>query len=329
MRPSPTGGPLMRAYVFRRILQAIPLIFGIMLITFFIAQLAPGNPLSLLIDPSTTPEEIARMQSRLGLDRPIILQYFTWLGEVFRGNLGYSIKNSRPVLGLIIERLPPTLLLTLTAWVLGFVIAIPLGIFSATRKYSLPDYALTVMTFLGISVPIFFFGLGLIYVFTVKLNWLPSHGMFSVGRGLMGSADILDRAKHLIMPVIVLSVANIAQIMRYTRSSMLDVIEADYIRTARAKGLAERIVVFKHAFKNAVIPVVTLIGLTIPLLFGGAFITETIFSWPGMGKLGVDAIFARDYPIIMGINLFTASLVLIGNLVADVLYAVVNPQIRY
>jgi len=319
----------LRAYVIRRIIQSIPLIVGITIISFFIAQLAPGNPLRLMINPSSTPQEIAEAEARLGLDKPIIVQYFNWLKNVASGNLGYSIKNGRAVLGVILERLPATLLLTITSWILGFAVAIPLGVYSAVRKYSIADYALTVFTFFGISVPSFFFGLGLIYIFTVKLHWLPSHGLETVGRSITGLQYYVDRVEHLIMPAVVLSLANVARVMRYTRSSMLDVVQADYIRTARAKGLSERMVLYKHALKNALIPVVTLMGLTIPLLFGGAFITETVFSWPGMGKLGVDAIFARDYPVIMGINVFTAVLVLAGNLVADILYAVVNPEIRY
>lgn len=310
-------------------MQAIPLIIGITVITFFIAHLAPGNPLRLMIDPSSTPQEIAEAETRMGLDRPVAVQYFSWLSGLASGNLGYSIRTGRPVMQLILDRLPATLLLTGTSWLLGFIVAIPLGVYSALRKYSISDYFLTVFTFFGLSIPVFFFGLGLIYLFGVRLGWLPTHGVQSVGRVLSGWPYYADRLRHMLLPVTVLSLPNIASIMRYTRSSMLEVVRADYVRTARAKGLKGYMVVYKHALRNALIPVITLMGLTIPRLFGGAFITETVFSWPGLGKLGVDAIFSREYPIIMGINLFTAVLVLAGNLMADILYAVANPEIRY
>lgn len=319
----------MGKYILRRVLNAIPILFGITLLTFLIMQLAPGNPLQTMIDPRVSTEEIARAEENLGMDRPAILQYFSWLGEVLRGNLGYTVRTGRPVSELILARLPATLYLTLTAFLLSFAVGVPLGVFSATHKYTVGDYSLTVFAFIGISIPSFFFGLGLIFLFALRLGILPAAGMLTIGANLTGWAGFVDRVRHLILPATVLALPNLATVMRFTRSSMIDVLHNDYIRTARAKGVRERIVRYKHALRNALIPVVTVFGLSIPFLFGGAYITEQIFNWPGMGSLGIQAIYSREYPILMGLNLFTSTLVLLGNLVADVLYAAVDPKIRY
>lgn len=319
----------MRKYIIKRILQSIPILIGITLLTFCIMQLAPGNPMQTMINPRISPEELARAERSLGLDKPIIIQFFNWFKEILKGNLGYTVKTGQPVIGLIFERLPATLLLTATSFLLSFVAGVPLGVFSATHKYSKSDYGLTVFAFIGISIPAFFFGIALIYIFAVNLGWFPTSGLATIN--LEGSRYIIfiDRLKHLILPAFVLALPNLATVMRFTRSSMIEVLTHDYIRTAKAKGLSQKAVRYKHALRNALIPVITIFGLSIPFLFGGAYITETIFNWPGMGSLGIAAITAREYPVIMGLNLFTSMLVLVGNLVADLLYAWADPRIRY
>jgi len=319
----------MGRYIVRRVLQAVPILIGITLLTFLIMQLAPGNPLQTMIDPRISPEEMRQAEESMGMDRPAILQYFTWLSQLLRGNLGYTIRTGQSVSGLILERLPATLYLTMSAFVLSFVLGVPLGVFSATHKYQPADYSLTVFAFVGISIPSFFFGLALIFLFSLRLGVLPSGGMMTIGPALSGWPLVVNRLRHLALPAVVLALPNLATVMRFTRSSMIDVMNNDYIRTVRAKGVRERAVRYKHALRNALIPVVTIFGLSIPFLFGGAYITERIFNWPGMGSLGIQAIYSREYPIIMGLNLFTSALVLAGNLIADVLYAVVDPRIRY
>jgi len=316
-------------YIIRRLMQSIPVIVGITMLTFAIMQLAPGNPLETMIDPKISLEEIERAEQNLGMDKPVVVQYWNWLKEIAQGNLGYSVKTQQPVAKLIGERLPATLLLTITAFVFSFCLGVPLGVYSATHKYTKSDYGLTIFAFTGISIPSFFFGLGLIYILSIKLGWFPTSGLKTMGQTLTGFAAFKDQLSHLVLPALVLALPNMATVMRFTRSSMIDVMQNDYIRTARAKGLKERVVRFKHALRNALIPVVTIFGLSIPFLFGGAYITETIFNWPGMGSLGISAITAREFPIIMGLNLFTSVLVLAGNLVADILYAFVDPRIRY
>jgi peptide/nickel transport system permease protein len=319
----------MRSYITKRLLQSVPILIGITLLTFMIMQLAPGNPMRTMINPRVSAEELARAEAALGLDKPLIVQYFNWLKEIFQGNLGYTIKTGEPVAKLIVERLPATLLLTGTAFLLSFALGVPLGVYSATHKYSRSDYALTVISFIGISIPSFFFGIALIYLFAVKLNWLPTSGLQTINMAGSSAELLIDRIRHLIMPAFVLALPQMARVMRFTRSSMIDVMTQDYIRTARSKGLDESVVRFKHALRNASIPVITVFGISIPFLFGGAYITETIFNWPGMGSLGIAAITGREYPVIMGLNLFTSMLVLLGNLIADVLYAFVDPRIRY
>lgn len=319
----------MTNYILRRLLQAIPLLIGITLVTFMIMQLAPGDPMRAMIDPRVDPAELERLEQRLGLDRPAIVQYFSWLKEISTGNLGYSIKSGRAVFRSILDRLPATLYLTGTALSLSFLLGIPLGVLSATRRYSMLDHGLTVVSFLGISIPAFFFGLAMIFIFSLRLGLVPTSGFGTIAANYTGLTLLKDRLIHLILPATVLAFAHLAQVMRHTRSSMLEVLSQDFVRTARAKGLNERVVIYKHAFRNALIPVITVFGLSIPFLFSGTFVTETIFMWPGMGRLAVDSVFARDYPIIMGINLFTSTLVLIGNLLADTMYAMTDPRIRY
>lgn len=316
----------MRQYIIRRLIQIIPIVIGITIVTFFLIKMCPGNPLKvMLFNPDIKPEERARLERLYGLDQPIHIQYFKWLIRLLQGDLGWSLYTSRPVTKHILERIGPTALLAGTTLFLSFLIAIPFGILSATKQYSLLDYSSTVIIFFGMSLPIFFLCLVVIYIFAVRFGILPTSGMKTLGIPF----SIWDRIKHLILPVSVLTFYQIAPVVRYVRSSMLEVIREDYVRTARAKGISERGVIYKHALRNALIPIVTIFGLSIPFIFNGAFITETIFAWPGMGRLAVGAVFQRDYPILMGTTLITAILVLLGNLIADILYAVVDPRIRY
>jgi peptide/nickel transport system permease protein len=318
-----------KKYVLKRLLQSIPILIGITIMTFSIMQLAPGNPMQTMINPKISAEEMQRAQEKLGFNDPIYIQYFKWMKEVAQGNLGYTVKTGQPVGKLILERLPATLLLTGTAFLMAFSIGVPLGVYSATHRYRLPDYMLTVFSFIGISIPSFFFGLGMIFVFALKLGWLPTSGMITIGADHTGYALFLDYLKHVIMPATVLALPTIAVVMRFTRSSLLEVLNQDFIRTADAKGLSQQKVYLKHALRNALIPVITVFGLSIPFLFGGAYITEHIFNWPGMGSLGIQSIVAREYPVIMALNLFTSMLVMFGNLLADVMYAWTDPRIRY
>ena len=305
------------------------MVFGITILTFFIMKLAPGGPLTGMISPRTSSESLQRAREALGLNKPIIVQYWNWLKELVQGNFGYSTYNGQDVLAQILERLPATLLLTVTAFIFSFVVGIPLGVYSATHKYSKGDYGLTVFSFIGISVPSFFFGMGMIYVFALKLKWFPTSGFGSSNFHGEGMALFLHKLRYLVMPAIVMSLANVATVMRFARSSMIETLSQDYVRTARAKGLSEKAVIYKHALKNSMIPVITIFGQSIPNLFGGAYITEKVFGWPGMGLLGVEAIANRDYQILMGLTLFTAVLVLLGNLLADIMYSFVDPRIRY
>jgi peptide/nickel transport system permease protein len=319
----------LKKYLFKRLIQSIPILLGITIMTFSIMQLAPGNPMQTMINPKITSEEMEKAQENLGMNDPIYIQYFNWMKEVVQGNLGYTIKTGQPVGKVIVERLPATLLLTGTAFIMAFVIGVPLGVYSATHRYRLPDYILTVISFVGISIPSFFFGLGMIFIFALQLGWLPTSGMVTIGADYQGFALFMDHLKHVIMPASVLALPTVAVVMRFTRSSLLEVLNQDFIRTADAKGLSKRVVYLKHALRNALIPVITIFGLSIPFLFGGAYITEHIFNWPGMGSLGIQSIVAREYPVIMALNLFTSMLVMFGNLLADVMYAWADPRIRY
>lgn len=312
-------------YIIRRILIAIPVFLGITIIAFFLIYLAPGSPIDMMINPHVTQAALDAKAESLGLNLPVHIQYFKWLGNLLQGNLGYSMKTSRLVTDMIGERIGPTVLLMGSALVIGFTIAIIVGILSATKQYSILDYTAITGSFLGISIPNFFLGLGLVYIFSVKLKWLPSSGMFDIG----GGGGFIDRLLHLILPVTVLAVNIAGRNVRYIRSSVLEILGQDYLRTARAKGLSEFIVINKHAVRNALITIVTVLGLEIPMLFAGAVVTETIFSWPGLGQLTINSILSRDYPTVMGLNILTAVVVLLSNLLTDILYAFVDPRIKY
>lgn len=319
----------MRKYIIKRLLQSVIILFGVTLIIFFLLHLAPGDPFIQNLNPNVTPEVREKMLRSIGYYDPIYIQYFKWLSQILRGNLGFSIQFGKPVLDVIRDYLPNTILLGSTSLLLSLCIAIPAGIYSSRKRGSLFDYLVTFFCFLGISIPAFFFGLLMIKWFAFDLKIFPTSGMISIGKDYTGWAHFFDVMKHMFLPTLVLSLVNTASFMRYTRSSMIEVIGEDYIRTARAKGLLENKVIYKHAFRNALISIITVITLTIPEIFSGAVLTETIFVWPGIGRVNYDAIGRRDYPMVMGILLLLASIILFSNLLADILYAVVDPRIRY
>ena len=323
----------MQTYAIRRILQTIPILFIISILLFFLVRSAPGGPLSAARrNPNVTPEQIERLKVKLGLDKPLPVQYVNWFVDMLKGDMGDSIKFRRPVAEMIAERIPNTLFLVGISFLITLLLAIPIGIISARRPYSLFDYIMTTITFIGQSVPVYWLGLALILIFYVAIKnpvtgnpLFPSGGMNTIGK----EGDPLDSIWHLVLPVIALSSSWIAWYSRFLRSSMLDVLHEDYVRTARAKGLSERTVYYKHALQNAILPLVTLIALDLPSLFAGALFVETIFSWPGMGRLFWDAARGRDYPILLGVVMITAVLIISFNILADLAYGWLNPQVKY
>ncbi|HEU0076581.1 MAG TPA: ABC transporter permease [Longimicrobiaceae bacterium] len=327
----------MIGYLLRRLLGAIPLLLGILTLIFFIIHLAPGDPTARFFNPNVSPEVIEQMRRNLGLDQPLHVQYFKWLSAFIRGDFGYSFGQMRPISEILPETLWNTLQLTLISLVIIFILGMLIGIVQAVRQYSLADNVLTFLALFFYSMPSFWLALMLILLFSMKAaqwglpTWLqfPAAQMMSVGAEyLPPGAQLVDRLEHLFLPAVALGIGSAAGVARYMRGSMLEVIHQDYIRTARAKGLSERTVIFKHALRNALIPIITLLGLYLPFLLSGAVLVETIFSWPGMGRLIVDAIFQRDYPLVMATSFVIAAIVIFGNLISDVLYAVVDPRIR-
>lgn len=312
-------------YLIRRLVMTIPILLGISVISFAIMYVAPGQPAVLDLDPSISVEARSRQIEALGLNAPAHVQYGRWLGSVVTGDLGTSFTRRMPVSDMILERLPNTLLLMMAAALLAIAVAIPIGVLSARKPYTPLDYSVTFGSFLGLATPNFWLGLMLIMLFSVHLGWTPVGGVATLGADF----SILDRLHHLILPAIVLAAADLAGLVRYTRSSMLEVLQQDYIRTARAKGLSERTVVYRHGLRNGLIPIVTIIGLMLPTFVGGAVIVESLFSWPGIGKMFIDAVFERDYPVIMGITMLGAVLTVLGNLLADICYAALDPRIEY
>jgi peptide/nickel transport system permease protein len=313
-------------FILRRLLSAVPVMIIITFATFALMQLLPGGPLAAYENnPEISQKDIERLRHEMGLDRPIPVQYWSWLKNFVRGEWGYSFATKRPVLSEIGDRLPNTLYLTGLSLVAALIIAIPAGILSATRQYSVFDHIVTTLTYVGRSMPVYFSGLLLIIVFSIWLRWLPSGGMHTLGKEL----SIIDGLRHLALPLLSLSTLIAAKYVRFLRTSMLEVIHLDYIRTAAAKGLRERVIVFKHAFRNAAIPLVTVVAVDLPVLFAGALFTETIYSWPGMGRLFVDAATRFDYSVVMGIVAAIAFLVVLSNLLADVVYAILDPRITY
>lgn len=316
----------------RRTLQAVPLLILISMILFIILNNAPGGPLApYLQNPHITPADIERLKHNLGLDRPIYFRYFVWLGQVVRGDFGYSTSNSQPVLQAILERLPATLELQVSAFLLALTLGLAAGIFAAVRPYSLADYFITTLAFFGQSMPVFWFALMMQLAFAVH----GIHGfgyefrLPSAGISTYDTFNFGDRLSHLILPTIVLGLLQLALYSRFMRSSMLEVIKTDYMRTASAKGLDGRTVLFKHGLKNAMIPIVTVVALALPGLLGGAVVTETIFAWPGSGRMFFNALGQSDIALLMGYLLVLAFLVVFSNLLADVTYAWLDPRVKY
>ena len=322
----------MRKYLIRRLLMMVPLILGISILTFAILQLAPGDPasLSVSLNSKIDPGYITKLRAAYGLDQPVYVQYVRWLKGMLTLDFGKSFMDNRPVLAVILERLPATLLLSGLSEALLFLIAVPLGILAAYYQGRWLDRFISFFSFAGFAMPTFWLALMLMLVFGVQLGWFPVSGMMGVGSEFMPWWDKAgDLLSHLVLPLVVSTYGGLASVSRYARTSMLEVIRQDYIRTARAKGLSEWQVVFRHALPNAMIPIITLLGLSLPALIGGSFIIESIFAWPGMGRLGFEAIMSRNYTLVMGIGIISAFLTLLGNLLADVGYALADPRVRY
>jgi len=315
-------------YLFRRLLYTLITLIGISIISWVIITQAPGSPIALTMDPKVSPKIIEQMEKNYDLDKPIYQQYFLWIKKLFTGKL-YSFKDGRPVMEKIGERIWNTLLLNLVATIIIFSLAIPLGVFSAKRQYTFLDHLGTFGAFLGLSIPGFWLAY-LIILGTVELFGYPVLGMRSfVTEGFGMTEIVLDRIWHLMLPALIMAIHGIAGLSRYTRSSMLEVIRQDYIRTAKAKGVPEETVYYKHGLRNALLPIITLFGFLIPGLIGGSIIMESVFAWPGIGRLAYQAVLARDYPVVMTILTISAVLTLIGNFIADILYGIADPRIRY
>jgi peptide/nickel transport system permease protein len=316
----------MLRYIVKRLILAVVVFGGITVLVFVLSSMAPGNPvLFLLASPEATVEEIEIITREMGLDRPLYIQYFNWAGEFLKGNLGTSYRTFRPVSSMVMERIGATLILTITATLISLLFAIPLGTLAAYRPDSPAEYLSSAIAFIGASTPVFFAALVFIYFFCARLQILPLGGMYSSSR----DRNIVSLLIHLILPATTLAINHMGSYIRQTRSAVLEVLGEDYVRTARSKGLSEQIVVFRHAMRNALIPIVTQIGMSIPFLIGGAVVTEQIFGWPGLGSLMVASVTARDYPAIMGIASIIAMVVLLANIVVDLLYGFLDPRIRY
>ncbi len=313
----------MIGYLVRRLAQAVVLLWIVSVITFVLIHTAPGGP-AMLQNPDLGREQIARFRANLGLDDPLPVQYLRWLRAAVRGDFGRSYNTVEPVLRLVGTRLPNTLLLTGVALGLAVVLAIPLGVLSATHRNTTLDRVIAGVSFLGISTPVFWFGIILIVVFSVELRALPAGGMYQIGAAF----SVGDRLRHLLMPVFVLTIANLAEVTRYTRSAMIGALGEDYVRTAHAKGLPGGAVLFRHALRNALIPVITIVGVYLPRAVSATAITETVFSWPGMGQLAVQSAATRDYPVVLGATLAVAVFAVGSSLLTDVAYGYVDPRIR-
>ena len=327
----------MTLFLLRRLVQAVPIVLGIATLVFFLLALAPGDAVSFLVSPNITPEALEQIRRNMGLDQPVHIRYLRWMGSMLTGDFGISLTRNEPVRDIILAILPNTLTLSLSAILLAFAGGILIGVFQAVRHNRLADSALSVIGLFFYSMPSFWLALMLILVFSLGARnlwewpiWFPASGMTSVDYPFMSPGEqICDRLAHLVLPSLSLALVLAAGIARYMRASMLEVIRQDYVRTARSKGLSEFRVIARHALPNGLIPIVTLLGLYLPTFFSGAVLIETVFAWPGMGRLVVDAIFQRDYPVVMAGTFIFAVLVVIGNLVADALYAIVDPRIRY
>ncbi|MGH7557712.1 MAG: ABC transporter permease [Gemmatimonadota bacterium] len=320
----------MIGYFGKRLLQAVPILLGASTIIFFLMHAAPGDPTSIYLgNPNIDPRVIEQMRHNLGLDQPVHIQYVKWISSFLQGDFGYSFSQKRPIADILKDTMPNTLLLSGVALVIIFALGVVIGTVQAVRQYSWVDNLASALAFFFWSMPGFWFGLMLILLFAYKLQWLPASQMTSVNYEFMsGSAQLMDRLKHLLLPALALGVGGAASVARYMRSGMLEQVRQDYVRTARAKGLSEGKVIFKHAMRNALIPIVTLLGLFLPFLMAGSVLIETVFAWPGMGRTIVTAIFQRDYPVVLATAFVISVMVILGNLLADMLYSIVDPRIR-
>lgn len=320
----------MQQFVLRRMIQMIPILLGISVIVFALLAAAPGDPVDLILSgqPDVTPADVVRLKHLYGLDEPVQVRYVKWLARAVQGDLGWSRTYKEPVGTLVRERLGNTAGLALTALALALAVAIPVGVYSALHQYSAVDYAATLLTFFGVSVPAFWLGIMLIYLFGVTWHLLPPGGINSPGVA-PGWPMLVDRLSYLPLPALTLGLVFMAGFTRYTRSSMLEVVRAEFVRTAEAKGLPPRLIIRRHALRNALIPIVTVLGLSLPGVLAGAPLTETVFSWPGVGKLLVDSTLGGDYAVAQGVILLIAVMVIVANLLVDVAYAVLDPRIRY
>lgn len=315
----------MIGFIIRRLLQAVPLIIGVSLIAFGLMHLAPGGPLAVYtLNPTIQVQDIERIRIIFGLDQPLHIQYFRWAMGMFSGNWGFSFFGGRPVLDIILERFPATLILMGSALSVAIVLGLGVGILGAVKRYSIFDTLATSGALVALSFPTFWFGLMAIFLFAINLRWLPSGGMYEFGE----EGNILSLLQHLILPTMVLALVITATWSRYTRSAFLEVMNQDFMRTARAKGEPQSSRLFRHAFPNAAKPLIALLGVELPFLFSGALVTETIFGWPGMGRLFVDSLNMKEYPILMGLMMFTALFVILGNLLADIAIAAMDPRVR-
>lgn len=313
----------MGKYIIRRLFDLLPTIAVVAVIVFIITRLIPGDPAAVMLGPQASVEDIQALRDKLGLNDPLYLQFLHYIGDLLQGNFGVSLTYNQPIVQLILERFPNTLILAVSALIIAFAIGVPAGIISASKQNSLLDYSVMLVSLVGVSMPIFWLGVMLVLYFSVNLGWFPATGMGSMEDGF------IPYLKHLVLPSITLATIPMATFARITRSSMLEVISQDYIKTARSKGLSEFWVICKHAFKNALTPLLTVLGMQISMMLGGAVLTETIFSWPGMGRLIVDAIDKRDFVVVQGTVLFIAVIFVLVNLLVDVMYKVVNPRVNY
>jgi peptide/nickel transport system permease protein len=318
------------AYVLARLAQILPILFIIIVVNFVLIRVAPGDPIAYIIGDAPVPEEqIAELRGKLGLDAPIYRQLLIYLADILTGNFGYSFISRAPVVDVILQRLPATLLLMISQYVLAIAAGILLGVTSARRQGSALDTGVTLLSVVGYAVPVFWLGQMLMLVFANKLGLFPAQGMLSLRYDLGPGAKALDIAHHLVLPALTLAFFNLALIARLTRSSMLQVLRLEYVMFARSKGLSERTVVYKHALRNAVLPVVTIIGMNLRTIIAGAVLTETVFAWPGLGRLTFDAIYTRDYPVLMAMFILVGMVVVVANLLTDLAYAYLDPRIRY
>lgn len=314
----------MTEFLVRRILQSVIVLFLISIVTFGLIHAAPGGPTQIFLSPGLSPEAAEVQKHNLGLDKPVYVQYFKWLGGLLQGDLGYTFKNNLPVGDILWPTVKNTFVLMASAWLLSLIIAIPWGIYNSTSQYGFSDNLSSFIAYLGFAMPTFWFGILLQQYVSIKLDWFPLSDMYTMGK----EGDIGDLIWHLVLPITVLTLGFLASYVKYSRASMLEVLDQDYIRTARAKGMKEKRVIFRHALRNALIPIITVLGLDLPILVAGAAITERVFNWPGMGRLFVEMALAREYSFLMAITIITSVIVVLGNLIADILYAIVDPRVQ-